>query len=223
MTLSVAKSILAVGALTLAPTVGHAFSTVTIEQGAYEWVEAEASPRSTQQPFTARAFGPFHVVAGDRVELRGSIDSDTPAQFRALLRAYPNIVQIDMVDCAGTDDDEANLELARMIRKAGIATYVPDGGSVRSGGVELFLAGVRRSAAPDAEFAVHSWIDEDGLEPDDYAESDPVNREYVDYYREMGMSADKAKAFYALTNSVPHDDALYLKPRDIAAFIPLHQ
>jgi hypothetical protein len=219
MTLSVAKSMLAAGALTLAPTVGHAFTTVQVEQSVYERVEAEVSP--TQKPFTTRAFGPFHVVAGNRVELRGSIDSDTPMQFRALLHAHPDIVQIDMVDCPGTDDDEANLELARMVRKAGIATYVPHGGSVRSGGVELFLAGVRRSAAPTAEFAVHSWIDEDGLEPDDYADSDPVNREYVDYYREMGMSADKAKAFYALTNSVPHDEALYLKPRDIAAFIPL--
>ena len=58
------------------------------------------------------------------------------------------------------------------------------------------------------------------MEPDDYADNDPVNREYVDYYREMGMSDEKAKAFYAMTNSVPHDDALYLKPRDIAAYIP---
>jgi hypothetical protein len=127
-----------------------------------------------------------------------------------------------MVDCPGTGDDEANLALARMVRKAGIATFVPNGGSVRSGGVELFLAGAERRAEPGAEFAVHSWVDEDGLEPDDYAESDPVNQEYVAYYREMGMSADKAKAFYDLTNSVPHDEALYLKPSEIASFIPLN-
>jgi hypothetical protein len=44
----------------------------------------------------------------------------------------------------------------------------------------------------------------------------------VAYYREMGMSADKAKAFYDLTNSVPHDEALYLKPSEIASFIPLN-
>jgi hypothetical protein len=111
--------------------------------------------------------------------------------------------------------------LARIVRKAGIATFVPNGGSVRSGGVELFLAGAKRSAAPEAEFAVHSWLDEDGMEPDDFADSDPANREYVDFYREMGMSPEKAIAFYALTNSVPHDDALYLNSRDIAAYIPL--
>jgi ATP-dependent protease ClpP protease subunit len=219
MTQSVARSMLVLGALTLVPTGGHAFASVSVEASVYEWVE-EAAPGAAVSPSTS-SFGPFQVVAPDRVELNGSIESDTPAQFRALLRAYPAIRQIDMIDCPGTGDDEANLALARMVRQAGIATYVPDGGSVRSGGVELFLAGAKRSAGPEAEFAVHSWLDEEGLEADDYSDSDPVNREYVDYYREMGMSADKAKAFYALTNSVSHDDALYLKPRDIATYIPL--
>lgn len=210
---------LVLGAFTLAPTGAHAFSSVGVDSSVYEWV-AEASPAKSTS-LSLVSFGPFQVVGPDRVQLNGSIESDTPAQFSAMLRAYPTIRQIDMIDCPGTDDDEANLALARMVRQAGIATFVPAGGSVRSGGVELFLAGAKRSAAPDAEFAVHSWLDEDGLEADDYSESDPVNQEYVDYYREMGMSAEKAKAFYALTNSVSHDDALYLKPRDIAAFIPL--
>ncbi len=220
MTLSVVLRMLALGALTLAPTGGHAFNSVSIETEVYEWVE-EAQPLPVAINKSHASFGPFHVVAPDRVELNGSIETDTPGQFKAMLRAYPSVRQIDMVDCPGTGDDEANLALARMVRQAGIATYVPNGGSVRSGGVELFLAGARRHADPGAEFAVHSWVDEDGLEPDDYAESDPANREYVDYYREMGMSEDKAKAFYALTNSVSHDDALYLKPRDIATYIPL--
>lgn len=211
---------LVLGAFTLAPMGGHAFNSVGFETEVYEWVEEEAQPAAPAAAAVS-SFGPFQVIAPDRAELNGSIESDTPGEFRAMLRAFPAIRQIDMIDCPGTGNDEANLELARMIRQARIATYVPDGGSVRSGGVELFLAGAKRSAAPDAEFAVHSWLDEDGLEPDDYAESDPVNQEYVAYYREMGMSADKAKAFYALTNSVPHDDALYLNSRDIAAYIPL--
>lgn len=210
----------ALGALIFAPTGAHGTTSVSVETSAYEWTE-EATRAEAFASKSIAHFGPFDVVAPDRVELNGSIESDTPGQFKTLLRAFPAIRQIDMVDCPGTGDDQANLILARLIRRAGITTYVPDGGSVRSGGVELFLAGAKRRAAPSAEFAVHSWIDEDGLEPADFADSDPVNREYVDYYREMGMSEDKAKAFYALTNSVPHDDALFLKTPDIAAFIPL--
>jgi ATP-dependent protease ClpP protease subunit len=220
MTLSVVIRMLVLGAFTLTSTDGHAFASVSIDEKVYEWTD-DASPALVQATKPIVSFGPFQVVATDRVELDGSIESDTPEQFMALLRAYPAIRQIDMIDCPGTGDDEANLALARMIRQAGIATFVPDNGSVRSGGVELFLAGARRSAAPNAEFAVHSWLDENGFEPGDFAESDPVNREYVDYYREMGMSAEKARAFYALTNSVPHNSALYLKPRDIAAYIAL--
>jgi hypothetical protein len=222
MKLAVAFRMLALGVITLAPTGGHAFDSFSVETTVAEWVD-DAAPANVAAPEQSIAtFGPFRVLSEQRVELNGSIESDTPAQFRALLRAFPLIRQIDMVECPGTGDDEANLALARMVRKAGITTFVPNGGSVRSGGVELFLAGVERRAEPGAQFAVHSWVDEDGLEPDDYADSDPVNQEYVAYYREMGMSADKAKAFYDLTNSVPHDEALYLKPVDIASFIPLN-
>lgn len=208
----------------------QAATTITVEEIVYEDAASDGAERYVADQFAEivpsrtplASFGPFHMVSPTRAELIGSIESETPAQFRALLRAFPALAQIDMLDCPGTGDDEANLALARMVRKAGIATYVPDGGSVRSGGVELFLAGAKRSAAPTAEFAVHSWIDEDGLEPEDFAADDPVNRDYVDYYREMGMSDGSARAFYALTNSVPHDDALYLNSADIARYVALN-
>jgi hypothetical protein len=209
--------------------VAMAAPTVTVEEIVYEEVSAGAD-RYVADPFgdilpstrPLASFGPFHMVAPDRAELIGSIESETPAQFRALLNAFPGLKQIDMVECPGTGDDEANLALARMMRRAGIATYVPDGGSVRSGGVELFLAGTKRSAAPTAEFAVHSWMDEDGLEADDYAADDPANLEYIAFYREIGMSDANARAFYAMTNSAPHDQALYLTSRDIARYITLN-
>ena len=81
-----------------------------------------------------------------------------------------------MVECPGTDDDRANLRLGLMIHARGMTTHVPPGGSVRSGAVELFLAGAQRIADPGAEFAVHSWSDEFGLEPRDYAPDSPENR-----------------------------------------------
>jgi hypothetical protein len=190
------------------------------QQATQRYVADAFAPTAPSKSVIAR-FGPFHMVASDRAELIGSIETETPAQFKSLLRAYPGLKQIDMIDCPGTGDDEANLSLARMVRKAGITTYIPKGGSVRSGGVELFLAGAQRKADPGAEFAVHSWRDENGLEADDYAADDPVHRAYIAYYREMGMSDAKARAFYNMTNSAPHDDALYLGPKDIAAYLPL--
>ena len=208
-------------------------ATLETEEIVYE-VEEVADSAGTAERFVAQpfgdiapsraplaSFGPFHMVAPDRAELIGSVESETPAQFAALLRAFPALKQIDMVDCPGTGDDAANLELARMVRRHGVMTYVPDGGSVRSGGVELFLAGAQRRAAPTAEFAVHSWRDEDGLEASDFAADDPVHQDYIAFYCEMGLSDTEARRFYAMTNSAPHDDALYLNRRDLARYVRL--
>jgi hypothetical protein len=181
------------------------------------WTETAVPATEAQAKPAIASFGPFRVTDPRSADMIGVVDSRTPGQFAAMLKAYPGIATLRMIECPGSDDDEANLRLARMVRHAGIETLVPAGGSVRSGAVELFLAGVRRRADSRAEFAVHSWRDDLGREAGDLPESDPVHREYIDFYREMGMSDDSARRFYALTNSVSFDDAVYLAPLQMAA------
>lgn len=167
-------------------------------------------------------FGPFSVIDGTTVRMAGDVTSSTPRQFAAMLAAHPGLKRLEMIDCPGSLDEEANLILARAIRRAGMETVVPSGGSVRSGAVELWLAGVTRRAASDAEFGVHSWADENGLEARDYPANDPVHAEYLSYYREMGMDDAKARAFYALTNRTPFDEVNYLTRDDMARFVALN-
>lgn len=167
-------------------------------------------------------FGPFSVIDGTTVRMAGDVTSATPRQFAAMLAAFPGLKRLEMTDCPGSLDEEANLILARAIRRAGMETIVPAGGSIRSGAVELWLAGVTRRAAPDAEFGVHSWADEYGREANDYPANDPVHAEYLGYYREMGLNDAKARAFYALTNSTPFDDVRYLTRDDMARFVTLN-
>lgn len=174
-----------------------------------------------QVPQGVARFGPFRVLDSSHAALVDATDERSPAQFSAMLRAYPAIATLEMIECPGTEDDRANLQLGHMIHARGIATHVPPGGSVRSGAVELFLAGTRRSADPAAEFAVHSWADEFGLEPKDYGANAPVNRAYIDYYREMGMSEAEARAFYDMTNSVPNADAKWLTGQDMRHWVRL--
>ena len=166
-------------------------------------------------------FGPFRVLDGSRAAMVDATDSASPAQFQAMMAAYPGISMIEMIEVPGTEDDRANLKLGRMIRARGLTTYVPAGGSVRSGGVELFLAGKVRIAEPGAEFAVHAWADEDGREATDYPADAPENRAYVDYYVEMGMPAAQARSFYAMTNSVPNGDAKWLTGADMGKWVVL--
>ena len=181
--------------------------TVTVE----EWVETGAERLvAGHGPAIAQgaAYGPFRVIDDRRAALVDATDAATPAQFQALLRDHPGIATLEMIECPGTDDDTANLALGRMIRAAGIATHVPGDGSVRSGAVELFLAGARRHIEDGAEFAVHAWRDSDGRGPADFSASAPVNRAYLDYYREMGLA--DPQAFYAMTNAAPNAEAQWL-------------
>ena len=197
-----------------------------------EWVEVEdeAPAATTAERFVSGAplkqvsgiatYGPFRVTDDSHAALVGITDSRSPAEFAAMLRDYPQLATIDMVECPGTFDDIANLELGRMIRSAGLETHVPRGGSVRSGAVELFIAGAQRRIEDGARFAVHAWEDDTGHQAGDYALTAPENAKYLDFYRDMGMSADEAKAFYAMTNSVPFESARWLNSQQMRGWVP---
>lgn len=208
---------------------GYQASTTAVRAGSHiitETVTFEQPvrfiPAAARMPATGAGiarFGPFRVIDGRRAALVASTDAASPQAFSAMMAAYPGLEVIEFADAPGTSHDLANLRLGRAIRAAGLATHVPAGGSARSGAVELFLAGTRRTVEPGALFAVHSWRDEAGREPADFAPDAPENRLYLDYYAEMGMAPDQARAFYAMTNSVPHAGALWLEGAEMAHWI----
>ena len=223
---ALALSLLALSAVPAAAQVVTVTETVEITEYISDDAQVSGSERfvmaaPVELPRGIASFGPFRVLDPGRAALVDATDEASPAQFQAMLRAYPGIALIEMIECPGTEDDRANLKLGRMIHARGISTHVPAGGSVRSGGVELFLAGVSHRADPGAEFAVHSWADEDGREAKDYADTAPENRAYIGYYEEMGMAAAQAKAFYAMTNSVPNAQAKWLTAADMGQWVRL--
>ena len=226
----IAAFALALIALTGAPAAAQVVTVTETVEVTYEVVDSgserlvapELSSPPAALPRSVASFGPFRVLDPGRAALVDVTDERTPAQFEAMLRAYPGIALIEMIECPGTEDDRANLRLGRMIHTRGISTHVPAGGSVRSGGVELFLAGKTRIADPGSEFAVHSWADEDGREARDYAADAPENRAYIAYYEEMGLPEPQARAFYAMTNSVPNAQAKWLGAADMAHWVTLN-
>lgn len=211
------------------PAAAQQMATRTwVDSHGTKWTEVTTTQVVTEQPRSERIaaalaglprFGPFTVVDSAHAAMAGESDSQSPGLFKAMMQAFPGIRVLEMVDCAGTADDGANLELGRLIRAHGLDIDVPSGGSVRSGGVELFLAGATRHAADDAEFGVHAWMDEHGRQPGDYAADAPANRTYLDYYSEMGLTPENATGLYALTNSVPNEQVLWLKTADLKRFV----
>lgn len=194
----------------------EAASPAAIEQGATRFAEPIA-PRGLQAVLAQ--YGPFLVTSPNRAQMVGSTDTYSPAQFDAMLRDFPEIAVLDMVEAPGTSNDIANLAVARRIRAEGIATHVPNGGSVRSGAVEIFLAGAERTMEEGALFAVHSWLDNHGREADDFPPDHEAHRLYIDFYVEMGMTEAQAWDFYTMTNSVPHSSALWLRADDMRPWL----
>ena len=148
----IAAFALALIALTGAPAAAQVVTVTETVEVTYEVVDSgserlvapDTSSAPVKVPHGVASFGPFRVLDPNRAALVGVTDEATPAQFQAMLRAYPGISVIEMIECPGTYDDRANLQLGRMIHARGIGTHVPAGGSVRSGAVELFLAGKTR-------------------------------------------------------------------------------
>lgn len=204
-------------AVALAP--GEAGNSSAIEPSAHEASRYAKPYREPGQLGAIAQYGPFLVLGDDRAALMGSTGAATPREFDAMLRDYPGIAVLEMIEAPGTTNDIANLALGRRIRDAGIATHVPSDGSVRSGAVELFLAGSQRTIEQGAYFAVHSWLDNHGRQPRDFAPDAPENRLYIDFYIEMGMTEARAREFYAMTNSVSHDDALWLRAEEMARWV----
>lgn len=202
------------------PALGADNFSTTIQNTQYEeWEEVDNDASiPTPNNFVAQ-FGPFFVIDANTIEMNGIVDGTTPAQFRKMMAQYPTVKTLRMVDCPGTENDDANLSLARMVRRAGLNTHVPANGSIRSGGVELFLAGVKRTQEPGAEFGVHSWQDEDGREARDYAANNPVHAAYVNYYIDMGFDRDTARNFYSFTNTAaPANGIHYMTGNELARY-----
>ncbi|WP_188669350.1 alpha/beta hydrolase [Aurantiacibacter arachoides] len=191
-------------------------ATARDEVGAARYVSAQ---HAAVERAALAAFGPFRVIDDRTVAIVDVTDERSPDQFVALLARYPGIATLDFVEAPGTHDDRANFALARMVRAHGIATRAPAGGSVRSGAVELFLAGVSRTIDAGSEFAVHGWLDERGRGAQDFPEEALEHRRYLDFYMEMGMGAAEARAFYTMTNSVPFEGALWLTGREMQGWM----
>ncbi len=199
----------------MAATLAALASPLHAEMGAGR----DAAAAGASQRHGVASYGPFTVLDPRTAILTAVTDEDSPAQFAAMLRDFPALSTLALVECPGTYDDRANLRLGRMIRAAGLAIHVPAGGSVRSGAVELVFAGAALRIDDGAEFAVHAWVDEDGLEASDYPADAQENSKYLAYYREMGMAPQRAEAFYAMTNSVPFERARWFGAAEMRQWV----
>lgn len=160
--------------------------------------------------------------------MEGTIDCTTNTKLQAMLNSG-SIDTIIMVDVPGSEDDEANIAMAKIVSGQEITTVVPANGLIASGGVDLFLAGATRIVEFNGIVGVHSWADGDGAQGIALYRNDPdseQHRLYIDYYDQfvIGMRdgrpsneiADIATDFYVYTlEAAPAEGLHCMSPQEL--------
>ncbi|MFS4579754.1 alpha/beta hydrolase [Phaeobacter sp. C3_T13_0] len=114
--------------------------------------------------------------------MRGVINSKTLAQFEDIIAENPNITTLVELDVPGSVDDDTMIALSYRVRELGLNTHLTANSEIYSGGVDLYLAGVKRSMEPGATIGVHSWSD-GSRDAKDYPRDSPAheqNRLYIE-------------------------------------------
>ena len=151
----------------------------------------------------------------DTVYMNGVIGSDTLEVMQTLLNSHPQIKTIVMQNVPGSMDDDTNLLASMEIRKRGIATHIPADGMVASGGTDMFLAGVKRTAEAGAKLGVHSWSDDSGKVALDFPRDHQEHVKYLDYYKAIGI--DTSFYWYTL-EAASAEDIHWMTAQEIAQY-----
>ena len=130
------------------------------------------------------------AVRGDWAIMDGEITSKIVDQLNTLVTNNPQVKTIVMANVPGSSDDEMNLKAGLRLRELGLNTYLPPGGEIASGGVDLFLAGKERFAAPDVLVGVHSWAGDGVTDASTLDRDHAGHKPYLDYYKALGTNED---------------------------------
>ena len=151
-----------------------------------------------KENITPSDFGIFSSQDASIVIMNGVIGTNTPQHWDNYFAANPNTHTIIMKKCPGSEDDTANLKVARKVSTQNIIIHLPADAEIASGAVDFYLAGITRTREAGSKIGVHSWSD-----GNNDATSFPVghanHQPYIDYYKEMGFSQADAEAFYYFT------------------------
>ncbi len=153
-------------------------------------------------------YGIFSVDGNGDLVINGVITTNTPYHFDNIIKDNPDAKLLIMMNCPGSDDDDANLLASRKIRQAGLNIHLTSTTEIASGAVDMFIAGVKRTMEEGAKLGVHSWSDGQN-EATDFPVGHAQHQPYIDYYKEMGFSQQKAEAFYYFTINAANADNIH--------------
>lgn len=161
-------------------------------------------------------------VDGDKLILKGTFDQYTNNLIKNALSSNSNITMIVFTENGGSINDDATLGLGRYIRAKGLNTHIASGGSIASGGLSLFLSGVKRSRGQNVRIGVHSWQHCQGegnnqvcKDARDYPKDDSGHNFHKDYVEEMLGNTD---FYWFCINAAASEEIHWLTKEDYERF-----
>lgn len=154
---------------------------------------------------------------GTNAIVRGTLGSGTFQQVQHLIDNHPEVDTLVLQTIAGSVNDDVNVETGRLVRNAGLATFVPADGEIYSGGVDLFAAGTTRTAEPGATVGVHAWCcGPNGESAHELDRDDPAHETQLAYFTEM-LGAEAGPEFYFFTlEAAPFDGIHPMSSEELA-------
>lgn len=146
----------------------------------------------------------------------GALTGETLINVARGLNMGDNVKTLVLTGIEGSADDQLNIELGRAVHNAGMSTYLISDGQIASGAVDLFMAGVSRSAGDgvDARIGVHSWGSFDSDDPTgaDLPRDHPAHQPMLNYFADIDVDPD----FYWFTlEAAPFDSIHWMTPGEI--------
>jgi len=157
------------------------------------------------------------IIQQDKAYMYGVIGSRIVETVNELIRSYPAVERIVLVNVPGSMDDEANLSAAKLVFDKGLNTQLLSNSDIASGGVDFFLAGNKRVLAKGANIGVHSWASEENgklIQGKDLPRDHSAHKPYIDFYQYIQMQA--AAEFYFFTlEAAPAQSIHYMRQEEI--------
>ena len=173
---------------------------------------------SCKKEIQADDYGIFDSMDSNTAIMNGVIGTNTPQHWENYITAFPSTNKIIMRNCPGSEDDEANLRVARQVRNQDVAIHLPADAEIASGAVDFYLAGTTRTREAGSKIGVHSWSD-GNKEATEFPVGHANHQPYIDYYVEMGFFQADAEAFYYFTiNAAPAADVHWMTDQEIEQY-----
>lgn len=170
---------------------------------------------------TQKQFGIFEVQTDNlTVHMNGEIDSNIINSFKQLRSAFPDAKRIVMLNCPGSTDDWANLEVSKQMHNLGYHFHLTATSKIASGAVDMYVGGIKRTREIGSQIGVHSWGNDPG-EPEatSYPPGHQVHLQYINYYVSVGFTQREAEEFYYFTiNVAPAESIHWMTETEISQF-----